>query len=266
MKRSWQAWLGVGFLAFVVVLALFGPTMRHHYLAPVAEPFLGPSSQHWLGTDEQGRDLFARLAFGARMSLLIGLTVQAVAILVGVLVGVASVFGPRWLGVPLMRLTDAMFAFPDILLAILIIGIVGMGVLPVVVALSVTAWPALARLVMAQCRAVREREFVVASAAMGVPTARLVRGHVLPHVWSVLLAIAMVELAGTVLAESSLSFLGIGVQAPDPSWGSMINMGRSELQSHPMVLFWPCLALSLTIFALNFVGDSLREASDPRSL
>jgi ABC-type dipeptide/oligopeptide/nickel transport system permease subunit len=165
-----------------------------------------------------------------------------------------------------MRLTDAMFAFPDILLAILIIGIVGMGVLPVVVALSVTAWPALARLVMAQCRAVREREFVVASAAMGVPTARLVRGHVLPHVWSVLLAIAMVELAGTVLAESSLSFLGIGVQAPDPSWGSMINMGRSELQSHPMVLFWPCLALSLTIFALNFVGDSLREASDPRSL
>lgn len=240
--------------------------MRHNYLAPVAEPFLGPGAEHWLGTDEQGRDLFARLAYGARMSLLIGVTVQAVALAVGIVVGVLGVFGPRWVGVPLMRLTDAMFAFPDILLAILIIGIVGMGVLPVVISLSVTAWPAYARLVMAQCRTLREREFVVASEALGVSPARLVRGHILPHVWSVLLAITMVELAGTVLAESSLSFLGIGVQAPDPSWGSMINMGRAELQSHPMVLFWPCLALSLTIFALNFLGDALRESSDPRSL
>jgi ABC-type dipeptide/oligopeptide/nickel transport system permease subunit len=249
----------------LVVLAVFGPTARHHYLAPVGDPFMSPGAEFWLGTDEQGRDLFARLAFGARMSLFIGLTVQAVALVVGTSVGVLSVFGPRWVAVPLMRLTDAMFAFPDILLAILIIGIVGMGFLPVVIALSVTAWPAVARLVTTQCRSLREREFVVASAALGPPLPRLVRGHVLPHVWSVLLAVAMVELAGTILSESALSFLGIGVQAPDPSWGSMINMGRAELQSHPMVLFWPCLALSLTIFALNFLGDSLRELADPRS-
>jgi len=266
LKLGWMFWAGALFMVLLIVVAVVGPTMRHHYLEPVAQPFLEPSSQFWLGTDEQGRDLFARLAFGARMSIFIGLTVQAVALMVGIVVGVAGVFAPKWVAGPVMRLTDAMFAFPDILLAILIIGIVGMGFLPVVIALSVTAWPPVARLVMTQCRALKEREFVTASRALGTPTIALVRGHVLPHVWSVLLAVSMVELAGTILSESALSFLGIGVQAPDPSWGSMINVGRAELQSHPMVLFWPCLALSLTIFALNFLGDALRERSDPRNL
>ena len=265
MKRGFIFWASGGFLVLLVVLAVFGPSFRHDYLTPLGRPFLPPGPEYWLGTDEQGRDIFARLAYGARMSLLVGLSVQAIALAVGMVVGVLGVFAPRWIADPLMRLTDAMFAFPDILLAILIIGVFGMGVLPVVVALSITAWPAVARLVRTQAAAIKDREFFIASRALGAPALYLVLKHVLPHLWGILLAVSMVDVAGTILAESSLSFLGIGVQAPDPSWGSMINAGRFELQSHPLVIVWPCLLLSLTIFALNFFGDGLKSWADPRA-
>jgi ABC-type dipeptide/oligopeptide/nickel transport system permease subunit len=264
VSRGPVFWASGLFLVLLVVFAAIGPHFRHDYLTPLDRPFLPPSAEYWLGTDEQGRDIFARLAYGARTSLLVGLSVQAIALTVGVAVGVLGVFAPRWVADPLMRLTDAMFAFPDILLAILIVGVFGMGVLPVVVALSITAWPAVARLVRTVAASIKDREFYVASRALGAPTPYLVFKHVLPHLWGILLAVSMVDVAGTVLAESSLSFLGIGVQAPDPSWGSMINAGRFELQSHPLVILWPCLILSLTIFALNFVGDGLKSWADPR--
>ncbi len=265
MRRDWLFWAGVGYLTLLVLFAVFGPMLRYDPNTPVGRPFLEPSAQFWLGTDQQGRDIVARLAAGARVSLIVGLTVQAVSLLVGVVVGVLGVFGPRWVAGPLMRLTDAMFAFPDILLAILIVGAVGMGLLPVVVALSITAWPAVARLVRTQVASIKDREFFVASQALGAPTHHLVLRHVLPHLWGILLAVSMVDVAGTILAESALSFLGIGVQAPDASWGSMINAGRPEMVSHPLLILWPCLLLSATIFALNFVGDGLRTLADPRS-
>lgn len=257
--------IGVGFLVLLAVFAVFGPTFRHHYLAAAGPPLSGSSAEFWLGTDEIGRDVFARLAYGARLSLYIGVTVQLISLTIGILVGVLGVYAPKWISTPLLRFTDGMFAFPDILLAILIIGVWQAGVLPVIVALSITGWPGVARLVFTQVTSLKDREFVVASKALGASTFYTVTRHVVPQLWGILMAVAMISLAGTILAESTLSFLGIGVQAPDPSWGSMINNARGNMNSHPMLLLWPCVILSLTIFALNFVGDGIRAALDPKS-
>lgn len=230
-----------------------------------AAPFTPPSSSLWLGADEQGRDVFARLAYGARMSLLIGFSVQAIALFFGILMGTLGVYAPTWVRVPVLRLTDGMFAFPDILLAILIVGVWNKRFEAMIVALAITAWPAVARLVRTQIATLKEREYVVASRALGASTPYLVVKHILPHLWGVILSVAMIDVAGVILAESALSFLGIGIQPPTPSWGAMIEMGRANMNSNPIMLLWPCLALSLTVFALNFVGDGLRALADPRS-
>ncbi len=257
-------WGGVAYLVFLIAFAIFGPFVHHPYDVAVASPFLPPSGDYWLGTDEIGRDIFARLAYGARISLVIGIVVQAIAVTVGIIVGIASVYAPRWISIPIQRFTDGMFAFPDLLLAIMIVGIFSMGVGPVVIGLAVTAWPAIARLVKNQVATLKDREFVTAAKAMGATTPYLVVRHILPHLWGVLLAVVMVDVAATILAESTLSFLGIGVQPPEPSWGQMIQVGNLNKNSYPLLLLWPCLALSLTIFALNFVGDGLRALVDPK--
>ncbi|MBS1718655.1 MAG: ABC transporter permease [Armatimonadetes bacterium] len=256
---------GMVFLVLLVLFAVFGPHLRHDPFLQNGGTHLPPGGDYWLGTDTVGRDTFSRLAYGARLSLYIGLVVQSISLGVGILMGVLGTFSPRWLGSLIMRFTDVMFAFPDILLAILIITVVGMGVKPVIVALSITAWPAIARLVKTQLATLKDREFVVAARASGASTAYLVFKHVLPQLWGILMAVTMVELAGTILSESTLSFLGIGIQAPDPSWGSMIQSARMQMNSYPMELLYPCVILSLTIFALNFVGDGLRAALDPKS-
>lgn len=242
--------------------------------------FLPPSAEHWLGTDQNGRDVLARIAQGARNSLLIGLTVELIVLVVGVIIAVLGVFAPKWIGYPLMRLTDAMFAFPDILLAILLVGIFqglpippdsfwaglfSQGFIPVIVALSITAWPGLTRIVRGLLASLKDREYVTAAKATGASTTYLVIKHILPQLWGILLAVSMVDLAGVILAESTLSFIGIGVQPPNPSWGNMIDKARQDMDAHPMHLLYPCIALSLTIFALNFVGDGLRALTDPKT-
>lgn len=270
---------GVLFLAALVLFAAFAPMIRDAQLrpaqaenfssviTPVADPHLPPGGAYPLGTDEQGRDVVARLAQGARISMFVGLSVQAISLLVGVIMGVLGTFAPKWIRIPLLRLTDSMFAFPDILLAILIISAFprSAGITPVVVALAITAWPAVARLTITQLATLKDREYVVASKAAGASTFYQVTRHILPQLWGVLMAVSMIDLAGTILAESALSFLGIGIQPPNPSWGTMINMARLNMNSHPMELLPPCVVLSLTIFALNFVGDGLRAAFDPKS-
>ncbi len=271
-------WAGLFFLGGLVLFAMFGPALRVAMLKgiypsvkdsiidPLGKPHEGPGSVFWLGTDELGRDVVSRLAGGARVSLMVGLVVQLIALLAGISVGMLAVFAPRWISNPLMRFTDGMFAFPDILLAILIISIMkdDSGVTPVIVALSVSAWPSIARLVRSQVVTLKDREFVVAAKATGAPTIYLIMKHILPQLVGILMAVSMLEIAGTILAESTLSFLGIGVKAPNPSWGSMVNSARLEMTSYPAALIPPCLILSLTVFAMNFVGDGLRNRFDPK--
>lgn len=266
MKKNPLFWIGATFLAFLVLFAIFGPHLHPGgYLDKVGRPFQPPGDGLWLGADEQGRNVFARLAFGARISLFIGVSVMAIALVVGIFLGVSAVYGPRWLRVVILRLTDGMFAFPDILLAILIIGILDRGLVPVIAALAITAWPGVVRLVRTQVATLKDREFVVASEALGASRFYTVTRHVLPHLTGTLLAVSMVDLAGVILAESALNFLGIGLDPRVPTWGGMINNARFDMNQHPMLLFWPCLLLSATIFALNFLGDGLRSLTDPKS-
>lgn len=264
-KKDPLLWLGAIFLIGLVLAAIFVPMFGPPYNKDVAEPFSPPGTGGPLGTDQMGQDILVRVMYGARVSLLIGLAVQAISLITGIVFGTLGVLGPKWIRTPIMRMTDAMFAFPDILLAILIIAVRGPGWDAVIIALAVTSWPSITRLVYTQVSSLKDREYVVAARAMGASTAYVVRKHILPQLWGVLLAVSMVDLAGTILAESTLSFLGIGVQPPMPSWGSMINQARANLNSEPIQLLWPCLVLSATIFALNFVGDGLRERLDPRS-
>lgn len=264
-KRDPLFWAGVIFLVFIVLVAIFGPNLRYSYLKTSADNWADPSAKHWMGTDVLGYDIFARVAFGARISLMIGLVVQTISLVFGIIMGTLGVFAPPWLRQIVLRFTDSMFAFPDILIALLIIGLWSPGPIPVIVALSITSWPGMARLVRSQLASLKDREYVVAARASGASTFYVVRRHILPQMIGILLAVAMVDLAGTILAESTLSFIGIGIQRPMPSWGTMIDDFRGEMQSHPLALVWPCLALSLTIFALNFVGDGLRERFDPKS-
>jgi ABC-type dipeptide/oligopeptide/nickel transport system permease subunit len=276
---------GLVFLSLLVLLAVFGPTVRNMMIRPpdqpkfssvydpVDKPHLEPGGKYILGTDEQGRDVVSRLVAGARVSLIVGFVVEIIALAAGIFVGVVAVFSPKWVSMILMRFTDGMFAFPDILLAVLIIGTLPTNafsgpiakLLPVIVALSITSWPSIARLVKGQVATLKDREFVVGAKASGASTFYLVTRHILPQLTGILLAVSMIDIAGTILAESTLSFLGIGVQPPEASWGSMINSARQDLNSHPIALVWPCLTLSLTIFSLNFVGDGLRAAFDPKA-
>lgn len=280
MKREPLVIGGIVFLLLLVLFACFGPAIGGGYLKNGGSPYLAPGvGGHLLGTDELGRDIVARLAYGARVSLSIGLAVQFMAVTCGVAMGMVGTFALKWLRIVANRFTDSMFAFPDILLAILIIGLfntnsikvegwigqfITSGVLPVIIALGITAWPSFSRLTLTVATSLKDREFVVASRALGASPTYVILKHILPQMWGIILAVSMVELAGTILAESTLSFLGIGVLPPYPSWGAMINTARSDMESHPLALIWPCLMLSLSIFALNFVGDGLREALDPR--
>ena len=256
---------GLIYLGLLLIFAIVWPMLRYHYDQSVGRPFEPPNGKFWLGTDELGRDVLVRVAYGARVSLFVGFVVQAISLTLGVLVGVLGIYSKKWIATPLMRFTDGMFAFPDILLAILIIAIWKAGVIPVIVALAVTAWPAYARLVYTQVATLKDREFAVAAKAAGGSTFYVVTRHILPQLWLILFAVSMVEIAATILAESTLSFLGIGVQPPMPSWGIMIEVARENMNSHPELLLPPCIALSVTIFALNFAGDGLRAYFDPKT-
>jgi ABC-type dipeptide/oligopeptide/nickel transport system permease subunit len=269
--RDPLAWIGIGFMVLLVLFAIFGPMIPTRdgfdpVEGRVAAPHLPPGTQYApLGTDEIGRSFLQRLAYGARISLYVGLAVQGISLVVGVFVGVIGTFAKRWIAEPLMRFTDGMFAFPDLLFAILIIGIVGANTNSVIFALSISGWPSIARITKTQLASLREREFAVAAQASGASTAYLVIKHLLPQMTGILLAITMVSLAGTILSESTLSFLGIGVQSPTPSWGKMVNEARGQMNSNPIELVWPCAMLSLTVFAISFIGDGLRAYFDPKS-
>jgi ABC-type dipeptide/oligopeptide/nickel transport system permease subunit len=254
-----------------VVVILFAAAL----LAPLLAPYhyaqqnlelgqLPPGSGHWLGTDELGRDILSRLLYGARVSLTVALVVEGVELLFGATLGlVAGYFGGRLDGA-IMRLTDMMFAFPDILLAILITSILGPSLFNVFLALALVGWPGMVRLVRGQVLRLREEEFVQAARAAGASHGRILVRHLLPNVLGTMVVAATVGMASVILAESTLSFLGIGVQPPYPSWGSMIHDAWQFHRSNPLMTLWPAAALALAVTAFNFLGDGLRDWLDPR--
>lgn len=225
--------------------------------------FEGPSARHWLGTDQYGRDLLTRLAHGGRISLVVGVvTVLAEVLLGGCLGGIAGYAGgvlDEWL----MRLTDMMLAFPALLLALLLAAMLGPGTTTVVAALTLAGWPAMARTVRGEILALKEREFVVAARAQGASAARVLLRHLLLNTVHLIVVRATLDIGPIILTEATLSFLGLGVQRPTPSWGVLIADSFQYLQSAPALAIVPCLTLSVTILALNFVGEGAAEAMDP---
>src|SRR5918996_104885 len=224
----------------------------------------GPSAAHWFGLDELGRDILARVLAGARISLLVGLVVVGVSSTIGIALGsIAGYFGGR-VDEAISRLIDILLAFPGLLLAIALVAVLGPSLTNVVLALSLIGWVGYARLVRGQVLKARELEFVQAARALGATTSRILARHIIPTTLPAVTVQATLGMGGAILAEASLSFLGLGVQPPTPSWGTMLNGGRAHLLDAPHLTIFPGLAIALLVLGFNFLGDGLRDLADPR--
>jgi peptide/nickel transport system permease protein len=253
-------------IVFVAALAaLAGPSLAG--VDPVAQDLAqrldGPSWAHWFGLDELGRDIFSRVLAGARISLIVGVVVVSVSSAAGTLLGsVAGYFGGH-VDEAISRIIDILLAFPGLLLAIAVVAVLGPSLTNVVFALSLIGWVGYARLVRGQVLRAREFEFVQAARALGATTPRILIRHVIPTALPAVMVQATLGMGGAILSEASLSFLGLGVQPPTPSWGTMLNAGRTHLLDAPHLTIFPGLAIAVLVLGFNFLGDGLRDALDP---
>jgi peptide/nickel transport system permease protein len=260
--------IGVVLVAFFIVLAMFAPWLAPQNPSDIDLPsrLSPPSSAHWCGTDELGRDICSRLIYGARISMLVGSCVVAGSLGLGLIVGsIAGYYGggiDRFVNVVVM---NAFLSFPGILLAIAFVAFRGPGIFNLVLALSLGGWVGYARLVRAQVLAAREREFVEASHALGASDLRIIVRHILPNIMQPVIVQAAIGMAGAILAEATMSFLGLGVPPPTASWGSMLNDSRAHLFDTPHLVLFPAVAVMLAVLSFNFIGDALRDFLDPRS-
>jgi peptide/nickel transport system permease protein len=250
----------------LVVVALSAPLLAPYdpNAQDTARRLEGPSSDHILGLDDLGRDVASRVIYGARVSLRVGFSVVIITAIVGIILGsIAGYFG-GFMDTVIMRISDMLLAFPGILLAIALVAVLGPSLNNVVLALSVIGWVSYARLTRGQVLKVREMEFVTAAEALGARSPRVIFRHLLPNVISPVIVQATLGLAGAILAEASLSFLGLGVQPPTPSWGAMLTTGRQYLGIADHLAIYPGMAIMLAVMGLNFFGDGLIDALDPK--
>jgi ABC-type dipeptide/oligopeptide/nickel transport system permease subunit len=268
LRRDVRAWFGIGVVTALALLALLAPVVaRHDPLAiDLVNQLQGPSTAHWLGTDIQGRDVWARLVYGSRVSLSAGVVSQLIALLLGLTLGLAAGYRGGWVDELVMRLADVTLAFPTLLLLIAMAAALQPSLGVVFLTIGVVGWAGMARLVRGQVLVVRQLEFVQASRALGARDVRIVLQHVLPSVVAPVLIAATLGVAAAIMAESSLSFLGLGVQPPTPSWGSMIADGRdlNQLRHAPWTSVAPGFAIGAAVLGFNLLGDALRDALDPR--
>lgn len=261
-----QIRIGASLVLLAVVGALLAPILGLHDPAAQTLPLRleGPSLAHPLGLDELGRDVWARLLAGARVSLLVGLVVVGVSASVGLVVGAIAGYAGGVVDEVVSRVIDVLLAFPGILLAIALVAVLGPSLTNVVIALASIGWVGYARLVRGQVLKAREFEFVQAARALGAGPTRILARHIVPTAVPALVVQATLGMAGAILAEAALSFLGLGVQPPTPSWGTMINGGRAHLIDAPHLTVFPGVAIALVVLGFNFLGDGLRDRLDPR--
>ncbi len=268
MRLNPLAVVGIVFVALFAVMAIFAPWIAPQDPAHIdlSARLAGPSAAHWFGTDELGRDILSRIIYGARISMLVGSSVVAVALFLGLIVGcIAGYYGGRVDRVVNIVVMNAFLSFPGILLAIAFVAFVGPGILNLILALSLGGWVGYARLVRAQVLAVREREFIEAARALGAGDWRIITRHILPNMIQPVIVQAAIGMAGAILAEATMSFLGLGVSAPASSWGTMLNDGRAHLFDASHLVLFPAAAVMLAVLSFNFIGDALRDYLDPRA-
>jgi len=273
--RAWRrllqrksAVLGLVIIVLFVLIAIVAPLITPYDPAQqswtsIRKP---PSLQHWFGTDESGRDLFSRVIFGARASLLAGVVSISIALGLGVPIGLLAGYGGRWIDAVIGRIIDAMLAIPFLILAIALAAFLGPSLQNAMIAIGLTAAPIFVRLTRGQVMAVKVEDYVEAARAVGNPAVRIAVKHILPNILPALIVQATISIATAIIAEASLSFLGLGQQPPAPSWGSMLNTAQRFLTNAPWMAVWPGLAIFLAVLSFNILGDGLRDALDPKEV
>ena len=266
--------LAVGSLAFIlllITLAVTAPLLQRFGLLqdPTAQDvvnnYLGPgASHHILGTDDLGRDVLAKVIFGSQVSLSIGILVQAIVLVIGGAIGLTAGYFGGWIDNLLMRFTDIMYAFPDLLFVLIIVAALGPTLLNIFVAIGLVSWVGLARLVRGQVLSIKEKEFVEAARAAGSPPIKIILKHLLPNSLGPVIVSLTFGIPAAIFTEAVLDFLGVGIRPPTPTWGVMVFEGYAAVDAYPYLVIIPCVALSLTMLAFNFIGDGLRDALDPR--
>jgi len=268
--RDNRARIGIGIVVVMALAAIFAPLIARQN--PVGIDLLHilqrPSGQHLLGTDIQGRDIWSRLVYGARVSLTVGLISQGIALLIGVTMGLLAGFYGRWVDEVVMRLADVTLAFPTLLLLIAMVAALQPSMTVVFGVIGLVGWAGMARIVRGQVLVVRQLEYVQAIRALGAGDIRIMLQHVLPNVIAPVVIAATLGVAGAIMAEAALSFLGLGVPPPAPSWGSMIADGRdlNQLRNAPWTSVFPGIAIGAAVLGFNLLGDALRDALDPRQI
>jgi peptide/nickel transport system permease protein len=260
--------LGVLLLVLFVACAVLAPLLAPHDPGQLdlGQRLLAPGHGHWFGTDELGRDILSRTIYGARISLIVAVCVVSLSLGAGLIAGAAAAFYGGWTDTVVnVYVMNAFLALPGILLAIAFVAFLGPGLFNLIVALSISGWVGYARLVRAQVMAAKEREFVEAAHALGASDLRVLCRHILPNILQPLIVQAAIGMAGAVLAEATLSFLGLGVPPPTASWGSMLNDARSHLFDSPHLVLFPVMAVMLAVLSFNFIGDALRDFLDPQT-
>jgi len=266
MRRNRLAVAGLVILSALILMAIFAP-----WIAPydpnemdLAKGVQSPSSEHILGTDELGRDLASRLIYGSRVSLTVGLIVVGIAGTIGVTLGAISGYYGGAVDQIIMRLVDVIYAFPFLVLAIAVVAIVGPSLTNMMIVLGCVSWIGYARLVRGLVLSLREEEFIKAAQVVGVRDWQIILRHILPNCLGVVIVQATFGVAIAILAASGLSFLGMGAQPPTAEWGAMLNTAKKHMRNHPTLAVAPGVAIMITVLAINFVGDALRDALDPR--
>ncbi|GGY71506.1 peptide ABC transporter permease [Cellvibrio zantedeschiae] len=267
LRKNKMAIMGLCVLVFFISLALLTPliapyTYDGQNLELGATP---PSTYHWLGTDTLGRDQLTRIMYGSRVSLMVGFVATAVALLIGVFWGATAGFLGGRVDAIMMRIVDTIFALPFTIFIILLTVIFGSSMLLLFLAIGAVEWLTMARIVRGQVLNIKQQEFVEAAVTMGLSPWQIITRHLIPNVLGPIIVYTTLTIPGVILLESFLSFLGLGIQPPESSWGSLISSGVEVMEEFPWLLIFPGLALSITLFSLNFLGDGLRDALDPRT-
>ncbi len=267
-RRNKLAMLGALIIFSLAVVAVFAPLIAP--FSPNQQDILHrlepPSHKHPLGTDDLGRDLFSRVIYGTRVSLLVGFVAIGIAIIIGSFLGLLSGYFGGWLDAVIMRFVDIMLCFPTFFLILMVIAFLEPNIWTVMAVIGLTGWPGLTRLVRGECLSVREREFVQAAKVLGLSNIRVMFVHLLPNVMAPILVTATLGIGGAILTESALSFLGLGVQPPTPSWGNILTAGKDYITIAWWLSLYPGLAILITVLAYNLLGEGLRDVLDPRMM